>query len=74
MNQTMTPPIETVNVPVKQLEAILAHLYRLEEVVRTLIEEKELDSPLDDLRIAWAEVQAGETIPVEDLWDGIDVD
>ncbi|MEM7125575.1 MAG: hypothetical protein AAF702_04570 [Chloroflexota bacterium] len=70
----MTPSIETVNVPVKQLEAILAHLHRLEEVVRMLIEEQEVDKPLDDLRIAWAEVQAGETIPVEELWDGIDVE
>ena len=31
-------------------------------------------SPQDSFRRAWKEIQAGETLPVETLWDGIDAE
>ena len=31
-------------------------------------------SPQDSFRQTWKEIQAGETLPVETLWDGIDAE
>jgi hypothetical protein len=47
------------------------------EVIILIPEEETLDTPsqsevLDDLRQAWHEAMTGQTIPVAQLWDGIE--
>ena len=68
---------ETVTLPLQELKQLLERIESLEEVVRSLIEgsvEEELFDPVESLRISWQQVQSGETIPIEQLWDGIDAE
>ena len=44
------------------------------QMIRTYRENVLLKPAADSFRRAWQEAQAGETLPVERLWEGIDAE
>jgi len=54
-------------------DGILLTPQNTSEVSQNLSSLEEV-SPADSFRQAWKEIQIGETLPVETLWDGIDAE
>jgi hypothetical protein len=60
---------EIERVPVDRREPLL----RIIHAYREAIEEREID-PVESFRQGWKEVQAGQTRPIEGLWERIGLD
>jgi len=70
-----------VTIPAEILEkagigigAILTFELREDGILLKPFDNLEDISPQDSFRQAWKEIQAGDTLPVETLWDGIDAE
>ena len=70
-----------VTIPAEILEkagigigAILTFELREDGILLKPFDNLEDIPPQDSFRQAWKEIQAGETLPVETLWDGIDAE
>jgi hypothetical protein len=72
----MTPPLLELE---GTWEEILTHSAELsgQKVRVTIISEEEEDthpSPEDSIRQGWYEAMTGQTIPLSELWEGIDAE
>ena len=52
----------------------IEHLPSFLKIVQAYRESVTLPSAVDSFRQGWLDIQAGNTHPIETLWDGIDVD
>ncbi len=68
-------PSETKQQLLAELEGLPEEYYPLLlEMIRTYRESVLLKPAADSFRRGWEEAQGGETLPVDRLWEGIDVE
>ncbi len=68
-------PITYENLLIKEIKATPEeYLPALLHIIRAFRESVTLKPAEDSFRTGWKEAMSGETMPLEDLWKGIDAD